>query len=112
MYVGAGILVGLLNFSLSCHKYSNLSEVSTVSEGIFTWQYKLVSGFHFWTGLWRAELCDRAVQKIDVIVKVDHLSKSAYCASLPQKEHTICCKPFIFILPLWQLYNLAQASST
>ena len=30
MYSGAGILVGLLKFSESCHRYSNLSSVSGV----------------------------------------------------------------------------------
>lgn len=31
MYSGAGILVGLLNFSESCQRYSNLCSVSAVS---------------------------------------------------------------------------------
>jgi hypothetical protein len=33
--------------------------------------FKFVGGFHLWAGLWRAELCDSAVEEVDLVVEVD-----------------------------------------
>jgi len=34
----------------------------------------LVCGLHLWTALWAAELGDRAIQQVDLVVEVDALT--------------------------------------
>lgn len=106
IYSGAGIFVGRLKFSGSCHKYSNLrkfkkkpSETCRSLGGDL-----LVSRFHFWTRLGWAELGDRAVEKVDLVVKVDHCQAgmSVYGLGRRMEEfiwRTIDRKPFTEVLP-------------
>jgi hypothetical protein len=70
MYSGAGILVGRLKFSASCQRYSNL-EVSAKTLSNCLLVDILVCSFHLWTRLRRAELCDGAIEKVDLVVEVD-----------------------------------------
>jgi hypothetical protein len=76
MYCGAGILVGFLYVSESCQRYSNLGGVIDVGAGVRGYGL-LVGGFHLWTALGRAELCDGAVEEVDLVVEVDDFHESS-----------------------------------
>ena len=85
MYSGADILVGRLKFSESCHRYSNLQTgrqhpMNMIHRTVLRRARAkdlLVRSLHLRTALRRAELCDRAIQQIDLIVEIDDCDSSA-----------------------------------
>jgi hypothetical protein len=72
MYSGAGILVGRLKFSLSCQRYSNLDRVSKARIGFCRSHCILIRSLHLGARLWGTELCNRAIEQVDLVVEVHH----------------------------------------
>ena len=72
MYAGADIFVGRLYCSESCQRYSNLFTMSAPVHKSQCMLNELIRSLHFGARSRRAKLGNRSIEKINVIIKIDH----------------------------------------